>query len=352
MKAVRIHQFGPPESLRLDDVDVPQPGPGEALVRTRAVGVNRMDVEQRAGAYGKASIMDFYFGQAMEFPHTPGIEPVGVVEALGDRVTSVQVGDRVIPHSHKSCGKCVECIAGHDNACPEIAVLGVQTPGIGGYSEYFVWPAELLMQLPESVSFETSAGLLVNYGPVWTALIERAMVRPGETVLVTGATGGCGHAAVEIGRLAGARVLALGGSDEKLRELESLGAEPIDYRRNVSDQVRAATNGRGAEVVLELVGADTWADSLASIAPRGRLVVVGSHGGIKAEINLGMLFALNLQVHGATRLNRAAAAELVRLLGAGSLNPSIWKVLGLADAPEAHTLMDRRLHSGKIVLAV
>ncbi|MFC9978364.1 zinc-binding alcohol dehydrogenase family protein [Gordonia sp. NPDC127522] len=352
MKAVRIHEFGPPESLRVDEIDVPEPGPGEALIRVRAVGVNRMDVEQRAGVYGKESLMDFYFGQAMAFPHIPGIEPVGVVEALGEGVSGIAVGDRVAPHSHISCGRCRECLAGHDNACGSIEVLGVSTPGRGGYAEYLAWPAELLMPLPDHVSFESAAGLLVNYAPVWTALIERAEVRPGEVMLVTGATGGCGHAAIQIGRLAGARVLGLGGSDEKLAELEALGAEPIDYRSDVPGQVSRATDGRGADVLLELVGADTWADTIASAAPRARLVVVGSHGGIRAELNLGMLFALNLQVHGATRANRAATAELVRLQGTGQLDPTIWKVLGLEEAAEAHRLMDERRHSGKIVLSV
>ncbi|MCW3011569.1 MAG: zinc-binding dehydrogenase [Solirubrobacterales bacterium] len=352
MKAIRFHEFGPPAALRYDDVEVPAPAPGEALVRVHAVGVNRMDVEMRAGIYGGESLMDFYFGQMMEFPHTPGIEPAGVVEAVGEGVTAVKPGDRVVPHSHLSCGACRQCLAGHDNACAQIRVLGVQTPGIGGYAEYFTWPARLLIPLPDSVTYEQGAALLVNYGPVWTALIQRAELRPGDTLLITGATGGCGHAAIEIGRLTGARVLALGGGDEKLEELASMGAEPIDYRGGFAADVLEATDGRGADVVLELVGADTFKESLGAAAGRGRVAVIGSHGGIQTELNLGLLFAMNLQIHGITRGNQASMQKLVELAGTGVLTPKIFRTLALAEAAEAHRLMDERKHSGKIVLSV
>lgn len=274
------------------------------------------------------------------------------MEAVGEGVTAVAVGDRVVPHSHLSCGTCAPCRAGFDNACANIQVLGVQTSGNGGYAEYFTWPGNLLIPLPESVSFEQGAALLVNYGPVWTALVERAQIKPGDTVLVTGATGGCGHAAIQIGRLAGARILGLGGSDEKLAELEDAGAVPIDYRGGFAEKVFEATHGSGADIVLELVGADTWTEAVASTSLRGRVVVIGSHGGIRAELNLGLLFAMNLQMHGVTRANLAATTKLVALAGQGALDPKVWRTLPLKDAAEAHRLMDERRHSGKIVLAV
>lgn len=352
MKAMRVHEFGSAESLSFDEVETPTPGPGEALVRVYAVGVNRMDVELRAGIYGHESLLDFYFGQMIEFPHTLGIEPAGVIEAVGEGVTVVAVGDRVVPHAHLSCGTCRSCLAGQDNACPSIQVLGVQTPGIGGYAEYFVWPADLLIPLPDTLSFEKAAALLVNYGPVWTALVERAKIRPGDTLLVTGATGGCGHAAIEVGLLAGARVLALGGDDGKLAELEKAGAEPIDYRGGFAEAVSQATGGEGADVVLELVGAATFAEAIGCAGTLGRIAVIGSHGGIRAELNLGLLFAMNLQIHGVTRANQATMRKVVQLAGEGKLNPRIWRTLPLAEAGEAHRLMDERQHSGKIILTV
>lgn len=352
MKAVRVHEFGPPESLSYDEVPTPSPAPGEALVRVHATGVNRMDVELRAGVYGGEALTDFYFGKMIQFPHTPGIEPAGIVEALGDGVSSVSVGDRVVPHSHLSCGHCAQCLSGNDNACPAIQVLGVQTPGVGGYAEYFTWPADRLIPLPDSVSFEQGASLLVNYGPVWTGLIERVDLRPGETLLVTGASGGAGHGAIEIGRLTGARVIALAGSEEKLKELEALGAEAIDYRGGFAEKVLEATGGRGADVVCELVGADTFSQSVTAAALRGRVVVIGSHGGIRGELNLGELFAKNLQVHGVTRARHSTMARLVELTGEGRLSPKIFRSLPLQEAAEAHRLMDERRHSGKIVMTV
>ncbi|MBX6382570.1 MAG: zinc-binding dehydrogenase [Microbispora sp.] len=354
MKAMRVPEFGPPEVLRLDEIEKPTPGYGEALVRVHAVGVNRMDVELRGGVYGKEALTDFYFGRLIEFPHTPGIEPAGVVEAVGEGVTEVNVGDRVVPHSHLSCGHCRHCRSGVDNACAQLRVLGVQTSGVGGYAEYFVWPARNLIPLPETVSFEEGASLLVNYGPVWFGLIERANLRPGETLLVTGASGGCGHAAIQVGKLVGARVIALGGSEEKLADLRARGADvAIDYRDgDFSAAVMEATGGEGADVVCELVGADTWTQSMASAALRGRLVVIGSHGGIRAELNLGELFGKNVQITGVTRANHATMAKLVRLAGEGLLRPAVWRTMPLAEAAEAHRLMEERRHSGKIVLTV
>lgn len=352
MKAVQIHAFGPPEVLSYDDVERPSPGPGEALVKIAAVGVNRMDVELRAGVYGGEALTDFYFGKLISFPHIPGIEPAGVVEALGSGAEGVSVGDRVVPNAHLSCGTCERCRAGDDNACPSIRVLGVQTPGVGGYAEYFCWPADRLIPLADNVGFEAAAGLLVNYAPVWTGLIERVDLRAGQTLLVTGASGGAGHAAIEIGRLAGARVIALGGSEEKLEELTELGAEAVDYRGGFLDAVLERTDGRGADVVCELVGASTFAESVSSAAVQGRIVVIGSHGGIRGDLNLGELFAKNLAVHGVTRARHATAARLVALQGAGILNPKICRTFPLQDAEEAHRLMDARQHSGKIVLTV
>lgn len=351
MKAMTINEFGPPEVLQWEELPTPSPAPGEALVRVNTVGVNRMDVELRGGIYGKEKLTDFYFGKLIEFPHIPGIEPVGVVEALGEGVAGLDVGQRVIPHSHLSCGACQNCLEGWDNACPNIRVLGVQTKQQGAYAEYFAWPANRLIPVPEGLSDVDAAALLVNYGPVWFGVMNRARLQPGETLMVTGASGGCGHAAIEIGKLVGARVIALAGSDDKLAELSERGADVVvDYRKGgVAEAVLEATGG-GADVVCELVGADTWSDSVTAAGLRGRVVVIGSHGGIQASLNLGEVFGKNLQIIGVTRANQATMTRLVDLAGQGKLHPHVWKTMPLQEAPAAHKFMEDRAHSGKIVL--
>lgn len=352
MKAIQFNDYGGPEVLTVSDVPKPAPGPGEILMRVRAVGVNRMDVEMRAGIYGKEPLTDFYFGKMMQFPHTPGIEPAGDVAAIGDGVDNVSVGDRVVPHSHLACGTCASCRAGWDNACPKVQVLGVQTPGKGGYAEYLSWPAKQVFPLADSLSYTDAAALLVNYGPVWFGLIARAGLRPGETLLVTGATGGCGHAAIDIGKLVGARVIAVAGSAKKAEELQRDGADIVlNYNEgDIGDAVLEATGGLGADVVCELVGADTWPQSMAAAGLRSRVVVIGSHGGVRASLNLGEVFGKNMQIIGVTRANAGAMATLVQLAGQGKLTPHVHQVLPLADAAKAHETMETRKHRGKIVL--
>jgi len=354
MKAMTIREFGGPEVLQWEDVPTPEPGAGEALVKVTAVGLNRMDVELRAGIYGKEPLTDFYFGKHMSFPHIAGIEPVGTVAALGAGTHGLEQGQRVIPHSHLSCGHCRHCLDGWDNACPNIRVLGVQTQQQGGYAEYFTWPASHLIPLPDSLNDVAAASLLVNYGPVWFGVQKRAALQPGETLLVTGATGGCGQAAIEIGKLLGAKVIATAGSDEKIQALEARGADVVvDYRKgDVAQEVLEATGGAGADVVCELVGADTWNDSVTAAGIRGRVVVIGSHGGLRASLNLGEVFGKNLQIIGVTRANQATMTQLVSLAADGYLHPDAWKTLPLTEAHEAHRLMDERQHQGKIVMTV
>lgn len=355
MQAARIPHFGPPDVFTLDDIPRPTLGAAEALVRIKACGVNRMDTELRAGVYGGLPLSDFFFGQHIELPHIPGIEPAGLVEAINGPAFGIEPGMRVVPHSHLSCGVCVHCRAGFDNACPHIRVLGVQTPGCGGYAEYFAWPTSHLIPFSAALSFTQAAALLVNYGPVWFGLIERARLRAGETVVVTGAAGGCGHAALDIARLIGARAIAVTRSADKVAALKAAGAESVIVDQDGEDWSRAVlelTAGRGAHVVLELVGAATWQNSIRSAASRGRILVIGSHTGLSVALNIGELFGKNLSIEGITRANFAAMSHLVELAGQGRLKPHVEHVFPLAQVADAHRLMDASQHIGKIVLTM
>ena len=355
MKAARIPQFGAPDVFRIDEIPQPEAKPGEALIRIKACGVNRMDTELRAGVYGGQPLADFFFGKNIQLPHIPGVEPAGIIETIHAATTELVPGTRVVPHSHLSCGTCPQCRAGYDNACAEIQVLGVQTPGCGGYAEYFTWPAEGLIPFSEALSFEQAAALLVNYGPVWFGLTERAGLKKGETVVVTGAAGGCGHAALDIARMSGARAIAVTRSPDKAAALRDAGADVVVIDRageNWAEAVLEWTAGRGADCVVELVGAATWPRSLEAAALRGRIVVIGSHSGLNVDLNLGQLFGKNLSIEGITRANRSAMEHLVRLAEQGELRPHIGHTLPLANVAEAHRLMDADEHTGKIVLTL
>ncbi|MFP6681502.1 MAG: zinc-binding dehydrogenase [Gammaproteobacteria bacterium] len=355
MKAARIPRFGAPEVFTVDDIPLPLIGLDEALIRIKACGVNRMDTELRAGIYGGEPLEKFFFGKNIQLPHLPGIEPSGIVESVGAAVADLEPGTFVLPHSHLSCGRCKDCLAGYDNACAEIRVLGVQTPGQGGYAEYLAWPATHLIPFSHALSFETASALLVNYGPVWFGLLERAQLKQGETMVVTGAAGGCGHAALDIGRHVGVRSIAITRSENKAHALRGAGANDIVIDRgdeSWADEVMDLTEGRGADCVLELVGAATWSQSIQAARSRGRVVVIGSHSGLNVHLNLGAVFSKNLSIEGITRANRRSMEEVVHRAEAGKLNPSIGHVLLLEQVSEAHRLMDTNAHTGKIVLSL
>lgn len=352
MKAMLIERFGPPSVLVEHELPQPVPGPGEALIRIHACGVNRMDTELRAGTYGGEPLQGFFFGRDVVLPHLAGIEPAGEVVALGEGAAGVAIGEHVVPHSHLACGHCRHCLAGHDNACASIKVLGVQTPGKGGYAQFLAWPAARLMRFGAGLPFTTAAAVTVNYGPVWCGLVERAGLLPGETLLVTGAAGGCGHAAIDLGRLLGARVIAVTRSPDKVAGLRAAGAEEVVVSAGPGwhAEVLALTQGAGADVVCELVGAANWADSVSAAAQRGRVVVIGSHGGLHAALNLGEVFGKNLAILGVTRASQPAMARVMQLAERGRLHPAISAVLPLAQAAEAHRRMETGEFSGKLVL--
>lgn len=357
MRAVRFHEFGKPEVLQVDEVATPEPGPGEVLIKNHAAGINRMDVEMRAGVYGGEPLQDFYFGKSVELPFILGVEPAGEIAAVGEGVPKdlAKVGSRVTIHTHQHCGVCKQCKEGWDNACPSIAVFGVQTRNAGAYAEYFTTDYRQLIPLPDSVSYPEAAALQANYGPVFTGA-RLSNILPGDLVLVVGATGGVGVAAIQMAQLMGASVLATAGSPEKaklLRERLGLRDEEIilHSEEGIAETTMARTGGAGADVVYELVGSPTWTESLDAAGIRGRVVCIGSHGGMRAETNLGNVFGKNLQIFGVTRANRSSMERLVLLCGEGKLSPAI-TTFPLEQAVEAHRLMEANSQFGKIVLTM
>ncbi len=340
MKAVRYHEYGDADVLRYEDVELPEPGPGEVLVRMAACGVNHFDVDLRAGVSR----------WPLPLPHQLGVEFAGTVEAAGKGVESLAPGDRVWPQHEVECGACRYCRAGQPNLCLDAKMFSVQY--LGGYGEYVVAPARFTHPLPDSVSFEQAAAGQVVFTTAWHMLVARGRVQPGQTVVVQAAGSGIGHAAIQVAALAGARVIATAGADHKLERARDLGAhETINYRElPIAETVLELTAGEGADLFIEHVGGDLFMDSLSALRKDGKLVTCGGHGGETPPIDLVELFRHEWQVIG-SRIGTPDEMKLtMRLMGEGRLTPAVHAAIPLAEASEAHRIIERREQTGKVVL--
>jgi NADPH:quinone reductase len=325
MTAIEIAAPGGPDELKPATRPTPKPGEGEVLVKVAAAGVNRPDVMQRQGRYppppGASDL--------------PGLEIAGEVVELGHGASGVAIGDRVT------------------------ALL----PG-GGYATYAVAAAPLCLPVPEGLSMVEAAAIPETFFTVWTNLFDRGGLKSGETVLVHGGTSGIGTTAIQLAHAWGARVFATAGSADKARACERLGAaRGIDYHtEDFVEIVRKETGGKGVDVILDMVAAAYLARNLDALAIEGRLVVISLIGGARAELNLNTLMSKRLTLTGSTlRIRSVAQKALVAdgvkrhvwpLIAAGRVKPVIHATFPLAQASEAHRLMESSKHIGKIVLTV
>ena len=323
MRVIQITEFGPPEQLTVGERPVPEPSAEEVLVKVAGAGVNRADVMQRRGHYpppkGASDLL--------------GLEVSGTVAAVGDGVSRWRVGDRV-------CG----------------LVTG------GGYAEYCVVPAPLCLPVPPGVDLVDAAALPEACLTVWTNVFERGRLQAGERLLVHGGSSGIGTTAIQLARLWGAEVFATAGTEEKCAACERLGAtRAINYRETeFSQAVRAATDGHGVDVILDMVGGPYLKSNLESLAVEGRLVVIGLMGGATAEIDLAALMTRRLMVTGSTLRSRsvsrkAAITDAVRAqvwpwIADARFRPVVHERFALADAAEAHRTMEASRHIGKLLL--
>jgi len=317
MKAIVIRQFGAPQEMKLEDVPEPVPGAGQVLLAVHAVGVNPVDTYIRAGIYPRKP----------QLPYTPGTDLGGVVQALGSGVTGVKVGDRVYAH-------------GVPGACAERAVC----------DSWRVHP------LPDRLGFEQGAALGVPYGTAWRALFLRARARPGDTVLVHGASGGVGVAAVQIARAHGLAVIGTAGTADGLKLVRRLGAHhALNHREpEYLEQVLPLTDGRGVDVVLEMLANVNLDRDLDVLALHGRVVVIGNRGPVQIDARKTM--SRDAAILGMTLFNatREELHEIHAGLGAGlengTLEPVVARRFPLADAPAAHEAVMQPGALGKIVL--
>lgn len=327
MKAIEIEQPGAPEVLKLGERPVPSPGPGEVLIRVAAAGVNRPDVFQRQGNYapppGATDI--------------PGLEIAGEIEVIGEGVESWVPGDQV-------CA----------------LVTG------GGYAEYCVAPAAQCLPIPRGLTLLQAAALPETYYTVWSNVFDRGGLREGEVFLVHGGSSGIGTTAIQLAKAFGARVFATAGNSEKCKVCEDLGAErAINYREEdfvevIREATAEAPQGKGADLILDMVGGDYIPRDVKLLRPDGRLVLIAFLGGSRAEVDFQQVMVKRLTITGSTLRPRpitfkaAIAANLQAqvwpMLEAGKVRPLIHRTFPLAEAAAAHALMESSSHIGKIML--
>ena len=326
MQAVEISAFGPPQGLRLAERPLPQPGAGELLIRVAASGVNRPDVLQRKGHYAPPQgVSDL-----------PGLEVAGVVES-GDAAAMAQAGIRV-----------------GDRVCALVAG--------SGYAEYCVAPVAQCLPVPEGLSDVEAASLPETFFTVWSNVFDRARLQAGETLLVQGGSSGIGVTAIQLARARGATVIVTAGTDEKCAACLALGAHhAINYKsQDFVAEAQRITEGRGVDVVLDMVAGPYVAREVECLAEDGRAVIIAVQGGVKAEFNAALVLRKRLTITGSTLRPRpvafkAAIAQALReqvwpLLASGAVKPVIHSTFAAADAAQAHALMESNQHVGKIVL--
>ena len=323
MRAVEISKPGPPEVLTAVERPDPTPGAGEVRIRVAAAGVNRPDVLQRRGAYppppGASDL--------------PGLEVAGVIDRLGSGVSEWHVGDRV---------------------CALLAG--------GGYATLCTAPAVQCLPIPRGVDFVAAAAMPETFFTVWTNVFDRGKLRAGESALFHGGSSGIGTTAIQLAVARGSRVFATAGSDEKCRACEQLGAErAINYRTDdFVDVLKQLTDGRGVNLILDIVGGDYIARDLAALAVDGRLVVIGFMGGDTATIDFRRVLGRRLTITGSTLRPRSVAEkgeiatalrwEVWPLVEQGIVKPIVYRTFPFEDAAAAHRLMESSEHVGKIVL--
>ncbi len=325
MDVVEIAEPGGPEVLVAAGREMPEPGPGEVLIKVAAAGVNFPDVMQRRGHYppppGASDI--------------PGLEIAGTVVALGDGVTAPAIGD---------------------------AVCALVTGG--GYAAYCVAPAPQCLAVPSNFDMVTAAAIPETFFTVWTNLFDRGRLKPGETVLIHGGSGGIGSAAIMVAHATGARVFTTARTEKKCAACRDIGAErAINYTsEDFVEIVKAATDGAGVDLILDIVGGDYTVRNLAALAVEGRLVQVAVQGGAKVEVPLFVIMQKRITLTGSTLRARSVAdkgaiADALRenvwpLFEAGTIEPLIHATFPLAEAAGAHELMESSEHIGKIVLTI
>jgi NADPH:quinone reductase-like Zn-dependent oxidoreductase len=342
LKAIILRKFGGPEVLRLENLPPPNPAAGEILIRVHSVSVNRtLDCIVRAGKYP----------MKIQLPHVLGADPAGEVAEVGDGVTKFKRGDRVGVISATPCQQCAPCLKGEDFNCVDSKRIGVDC--WGGCVELIAVPARYAVKLPDEISFAEGTVITRHFPMAFNLLAGKADVRPGERVLVMGATGALGNSCVQVAKMLGATVIAGAGTDERVELAKSYGADfGINYRRNnLSEQIMRLTGSHGVDVVCENISDPTlWPAAFASLAMNGRLVTAGAHGGGTVTLDAKRLYMRRLRIIGAAGTSVLDVEKALDAARQGKIRAIINRTMPLSEAAEAHRIVEQNQIAGKLIL--
>jgi NADPH:quinone reductase-like Zn-dependent oxidoreductase len=340
MKAVRIHRHGGPDVLAYEDAPEPKIKATEVLVRVRACALNHLDLFVRAGIPG----------MKIPMPHILGSDIAGEVVEVGALCERVKPGWRVLLSPGLSCRQCEQCLSGNDNLCRRYTMFGYGVDG--GDTELLAAPEYSVIPIPDDFSFEEAAAVPLVFLTAWHMLMTRAKLQPGEDVLVLAASSGVGSAAIQIARLFQCRVIATAGGDEKLARARELGADHVidHYRQDISAEVKKITGKRGVDVVIEHVGEATWAKSLESLAPAGRLVTCGATTGHDARLDLRYLFSKQWSLLGSFMGTMGELHRVLKFVFRRQLKPVVDRAYPLSELRAAHERLENKQQFGKVIV--
>jgi NADPH:quinone reductase-like Zn-dependent oxidoreductase len=343
MKAVQIHEHGGAETLRYEEAATPKlAAPAEVIVELKAAALNHIDLWTRRGLTGIK----------LEMPHILGGDGAGVVVETGAEVANVKKGDAVCLYPAVGCGQCEFCLTDRDFLCVYLRVLGERLNGT--YAEYVKLPGQNCFPVPPGFSFEEAAAFPLVFITVWRMLVTNANLRPGEQILILGIGGGVATAALQIAKQIGAHAIVTSSSDEKLEAAKSWGADHgINYRKSdFVREVRALTEKRGVDVVVDCVGGEGWVKSLACLVKGGRLVTCGATAGSSPHTDLRRIFWNHLSIFGSTLGSREEFRQVVNFLCRSKIRPIIDQLFPLKEAGAAQQRLERGEQFGKIILQI
>jgi NADPH:quinone reductase-like Zn-dependent oxidoreductase len=340
VRAVRFHEFGGPEVLKLEATEEPRPAPGHVAIRITACALNHLDVDIREG------VSRF----PVTLPHTPGLEVVGTIDEVGEGVEGWRVGDRVMPFLMRTCGHCRFCRTGRESLCLTPGFISFSTSG--GYAEKLSCPAAQLIAVPDELSDAEAAAVQIAFATSWHMLFARAKLIAAETVLINSVGSGIGSAAVQFAHLAGAYVIGTASSDEKLARASELGMDAgINYtKHDIVDEVMRLTDEKGVDVVYEHVGGELFQKGLDALSKDGRLVTCGAHSGEVVPFDIIPFFRTQKSVIGSFVYTREEVEKCLDLAARGRITPIVYKTFPLDQARDAMETMERREHFGKILV--